>query len=58
MIIVKNKQFLQDLCDDRGYDIEDVMPCVIAIEGENWTIDTSSPYFPKRRPYVIIFGAQ
>lgn len=57
MIINITKQEFIKLCEDRNYDIIDVMPCVIAQNGDVWTIDKSSPYFPRMRPIVILAGA-
>ena len=33
-------------CAERGYSIEEVMPCVIGQDGDNWTIDTSHSSYP------------
>ena len=42
-----NKIYLEQRCQQRGYKIEDVMPCVISQEGDIWTIDTDHPSYPK-----------
>ena len=34
-------------CAERGYSIEEVMPCVILQDGDNWTIDTDHANYPK-----------
>jgi hypothetical protein len=44
--ITVDKKYLIFRCAERGYSIEEVMPCVIAQDGDNWTIDTSHPNYP------------
>lgn len=34
-------------CAERGYSLEEVMPCVISKDGDNWTIDVDHPKYPK-----------
>ena len=45
-------------CMERGYDIEDVEPCVVSKEGTQWTVDVDSPFYPKERPAVSIMGVE
>lgn len=46
MTITTNKKHLIFRCAERGYSIEEVMPCVVAQNGDNWTIDTSHTSYP------------
>jgi hypothetical protein len=41
-----HKKFLLARCRERGYSLESVMPCVVAQDGDQWTIDESHPAFP------------
>ena len=56
MIITADKKFLIERCEERGYLLEDVMPCVIEQNGDQWTIDTDHAFYPKKRPVLILFG--
>jgi|688.fasta_scaffold02901_18 hypothetical protein len=44
--ITVHKKYLLFRCVERGYSIEEVMPCVIAQDGDNWTVDTSHASYP------------
>lgn len=46
MNIKTNKKYLIERCEQRGYNIEDVMSCVIEMNGDLWTIDTNHPAYP------------
>lgn len=46
MKITTHKKNLLFRCVERGYSLEEVMPCVITQDGDNWTIDTSHPSYP------------
>jgi hypothetical protein len=45
-MITCHRTFLESRCRERGYTLGEVMPCVIAQDGDSWTIDTSSPFYP------------
>jgi hypothetical protein len=34
-------------CRERGYTLDEVMPCVVAQDGDQWTIDTEHPAYPR-----------
>jgi len=36
-------------CRARGYSLEEVMPCVVEQDGDQWVIDTSHAAYPKER---------
>jgi hypothetical protein len=40
-------KYLGDRCAERGYTLDEVMPCVIAQNGDEWTIDVEHPAFPR-----------
>jgi hypothetical protein len=40
-------QHLAALCTSRGYTLDEVMPCVVAQDGSQWTIDTEHPAYPR-----------
>lgn len=45
-----NKNYLIQRCLERGYLLEKVMPCVVARDGDNWTIDVTHWAYPHPRP--------
>jgi hypothetical protein len=38
---------LEARCRERGYTLDEVMPCVIAQDGDEWTIDVDHPEYPR-----------
>jgi hypothetical protein len=38
---------LESRCHERGYSLDEVMPCVVAQDGDEWTIDTGHPAYPR-----------
>ncbi len=38
---------LEARCRERGYTLEEVMPCVVAQDGDEWTIDVDHPAYPR-----------
>jgi hypothetical protein len=44
-----HKKQLEARCRQRGYALEDVMPCVVEQDGDRWTIDTEHPAYPRKR---------
>lgn len=45
-IITAHKKFLIQRCESRGYSIEEVMPCVVSQDGDEWVIDTDHKAYP------------
>lgn len=41
------KEHLYAACALRGYTLEEVMPCVVAQDGHQWTIDVDHPAYPR-----------
>lgn len=46
-MITCHQKFLVERCLERGYTLAEVLPCVVARDGDIWTIDTDSPHYPK-----------
>ena len=47
--ITCHKSNLERRCHERGYTLEEVMPCVVGVRGDIWTIDTEHDAYPKKR---------
>lgn len=45
-MIICDRQHLIARCHERGYLLEEVMPCVVSQDGDSWTIDENHPAFP------------
>jgi hypothetical protein len=46
-MITCNKRYLEERCRERGYSLEEVMPCVVFQEGDEWTIDVDHAAYPR-----------
>jgi len=44
---VCHRTFLEARCNQRGYTLNEVMPCVVAQDGDEWTIDVDHPAYPR-----------
>jgi hypothetical protein len=42
-----HRTFLEDRCRERGYTLDEVIPCVVSKDGDEWTIDTESEFYPR-----------
>lgn len=42
-----HRAHLEARCRERGYTLDEVMPCVVAQDGDQWTIDTESEFYPR-----------
>jgi hypothetical protein len=38
---------LEARCRERGYTLDEVLPCVVSRDGDEWTIDTDSKFYPR-----------
>jgi hypothetical protein len=38
-MIACHRSHLEARCTERGYTLDEVMPCVVAQDGDQWTID-------------------
>lgn len=48
MITGRRSQF-ESRCRQRGYTLDQVMPCVVSQDGDLWTVDESHPAYPHPR---------
>jgi hypothetical protein len=46
MIHACHRTFFESRCRERGYTLDEVMSCVVAQDGDSWTIDTDHPAYP------------
>jgi len=46
-VISWHYSYLETRCRERGYTLDEVMPCVVAQDGDQWTIDTEHPAYPR-----------
>ena len=42
-----HRTFLAARCNERGYTLDEVMPCVVSQDGDEWTIDVEHPAYPR-----------
>jgi hypothetical protein len=43
-----HRSHLEARCTERGYTLDEVMPCVVSQDGDEWTIDVDHPAFPRQ----------
>jgi hypothetical protein len=46
-MITTHRRHLEARCSERGYTLDEVMPCVISQDGDEWTIDVDHPAYPR-----------
>lgn len=46
-IVICHRAHLESRCRERGYELNEVMGCVVNQDGDEWTIDTNSPTYPR-----------
>lgn len=46
-MITCHRKHLEARCRERGYTLDEVMPCVVAQDGDQWTIDVDHPAYPR-----------
>lgn len=49
MLITTHKKNLVARCIERGYTLEEVLPCVVKQDGDQWTIDIEHANYPRPR---------
>ena len=47
-MITAHKSYLARRCIERGWTLDEVMPCVIASNGDIWTWDERHPAYPRK----------
>lgn len=48
-----DRKFLEKRCQERGYSLASVMPCVVSKKGTVWTIDTEHSAYPHPRSSYV-----
>jgi len=46
-VITTHRSNLEARCTERGYTLDEVMPCVVSQDGDEWTIDVEHPAYPR-----------
>ena len=46
-MITCDRSHLEARCQERGYTLDEVMPCVVLQDGDQWTIDVEHRAFPR-----------
>jgi len=46
-MITCDRSHLEARCRERGYTVDEVMLCVVSQDGDQWTIDTEHPAYPR-----------
>lgn len=46
-MITCDRIYLESRCTERGYTLDEVLPCVVWQDGDEWTIDTDHPAYPR-----------
>jgi hypothetical protein len=46
-MITTNRSNLEARCTERGYTLDEVLPCVVSQDGDEWTIDVEHPAYPR-----------
>ena len=46
-VITCDRSNLEQRCAERGYTLAEVMGCVVSKDGDDWTIDTESEFYPR-----------
>jgi hypothetical protein len=46
-MITCHRSHLEARCSERGYTLDEVMPCVVSQDGDEWTIDVDHQAYPR-----------
>jgi hypothetical protein len=46
-MITTHRSNLEARCTERGYTLDEVLPCVVSQDGDEWTIDADHPAYPR-----------
>jgi hypothetical protein len=46
-MITTHRAHLEARCRERGYTLDEVLPCVVSQDGDEWTIDVEHPAYPR-----------
>lgn len=53
-VVVCHRSYLEQRCAERGYTLEEVVPCVLSQDGDHLAIDISSPFYPKEPRDTVV----
>jgi len=46
-VITCHRSNLESRCTERGYTLDEAMPCVVTQDGDDWTINVDHPAYPR-----------
>ena len=46
-MIACHRSNLEARCTERGYTLDEVLPCVVSQDGDEWTVDVEHPAYPR-----------
>ena len=46
-MITTHRFYLEARCRERGYTLDEVLPCVVSQDGDEWAIDVDHPAYPR-----------
>jgi hypothetical protein len=46
-MITTHRSNLEARCVERGYTLDEVLPCVVSQDGDEWTVDVEHPAYPR-----------
>lgn len=49
-LITCHRSFLEARCLERGYTLDEVMPCIVSEDGDTITVDETHPAYPRQKP--------
>jgi hypothetical protein len=54
-MITTHRSNVEARCTERGYTLDEVLPCVVSQDGDEWTIDVDHPAYPRvsRLPQTV-----
>lgn len=52
-VVLCHRSYLEQRCAERGYTLEEVMPCVLSQHDDHFAIDILSPFYPRLPREVV-----
>ena len=49
-MITGRRSFFESRCNERGYTLDEVRPCIVSEDGDSITVDENHPAYPHARP--------
>ena len=44
------REHLRQRCEERGYSLDDVAPCIVSADGDDIVVDEHHPAYPRAKP--------